>query len=64
MKLKHTRKPRTCSACASLIQKGELYSQRSQTVLFDKEGQSLNGGRTWEPLRLTKKVDFCKDCTP
>ena len=64
MKLKRTRKTRTCSSCASPIQKGELYGQRSQTVLFDKEGQSFNGGRTWEPFRLTKKVDFCKDCTP
>ena len=56
MKLKRSRKERSCSNCNSSIQKGELYGQRSKTILFDKEGQSFNGGRTWEPFRLSQKM--------
>ena len=64
MKLKKSRKEkRTCSVCSSSILKGELYAERSKTILSDPKGQSFNGGRTWEPLRLTKKVSICETCT-
>tara|TARA_R100001594_G_scaffold19766_3_gene38490 strand:+ start:4928 stop:5128 length:201 start_codon:yes stop_codon:yes gene_type:complete len=63
MKLKKSRKEkRTCSVCSSSILKGELYGERSKTILSDPKGQSFNGGRTWEPFRLTKKVSICKGC--
>ena len=64
MKLKKSRKnARTCASCNAPINKGDLYSQKSKTILFDKEGQSINNGRTWEPLRISKKLNFCEGCS-
>ena len=62
MKLKRSRKQRSCSECNSPIQKGELYGQRWKTIT-DKEGQSFNGGKTWIPLTLRHKLDICKECS-
>ncbi len=63
MKLKKSRKEkRTCSVCSSSILKGELYGERTKTILSGPQGQSFNGGRTWEPFRLTQKVSICKGC--
>ena len=63
LKLKKTRKARACSQCSKTINKGELYGSKSQTVIYDKEGQSFNGGRSWEPLRISKKIIFCEVCS-
>ena len=63
LKLKKTRKARACSQCSKTINKGELYGSKSQTVIYDKEGQSFNSGRSWEPLRISKKIIFCEVCS-
>ena len=63
MKLKKTRKIRTCSKCFNSIDKGLLYGSKSQTVIYDKKGQSFNGGRNWHPIRITKKIIFCEKCS-
>ena len=63
MKLKKSRKEkRICSVCSSSILKGELYGERTKANLSDPKGQSFNGGRTWEPFRLTQKVSICEVC--
>ena len=62
MKLKKTRKERKCSNCSCSINKGQFYGSKSKTVIYDKEGQSFNGGRSWEPLRISKTFIFCKSC--
>ncbi len=63
MKLKKSRKEkRICSVCSSSILKGELYGERTKAILSDPKGQSFNGGRTWEPFRLTQKVSICEVC--
>ena len=63
MKLKKSRKEkRTCSVCSSSILKGELYGERTKTILSGPQGQSFNGGRTWERFRITQKVSICKGC--
>ena len=63
MKLKKSRKEkRICSVCNSSILKGELYGERTKAILSDPKGQSFNGGRTWEPFRLTQKVSICEVC--
>ena len=63
MKLKKSRKEkRICSVCSSSIRKGELYGERTKAILSDPKGQSFNGGRTWEPFRLTQKVSICEVC--
>ncbi len=64
MKLKKSRKQkRTCSSCNAPIDKGQLYGSKSKTVIYDKEGQSFNGGKSWEPLRISKTIIFCEACS-
>tara|TARA_Y100000361_G_scaffold150822_1_gene167122 strand:+ start:1461 stop:1655 length:195 start_codon:yes stop_codon:yes gene_type:complete len=62
MKLKRSRENRVCHNCGAEINKGELYGSRSITIFSDPQGQSFNGGRDWEPCRLTEKVAICQKC--
>lgn len=61
-KLKATRKPRTCGQCGAAINKGDKYRQSTRTIASDPEGQSIDGGKTWTPYRLTKTIDLCQAC--
>lgn len=63
MKLKRTRKQRTCCNCQAPISKGAFYGQKTKTILNDPQGQSFNGGRSWEPFKLTQKLIFCESCS-
>ena len=64
MKLKKSRKlNRTCSSCNAPINKGQLYGSKSKTLIYDKEGQSFNGGRNWHPLRISETLIFCEACS-
>ena len=61
MKLKRTRKERTCHECKKTILKGQLYGQKTKTI-SDPQGQSLNGGRTWSAFQMSLKMDLCPRC--
>ena len=65
MKLKKTRKLRTCESCKEPINKGSLYGQKSKTILSDPKGQCI--GHEWNestafPLRISKKYYYCEAC--
>ena len=61
-KLKRSRRLRTCSNCSKTIEKGQLYSNKTESFT-DSEGQSLDGGQTWVPFTLTHKLTLCLNCT-
>jgi len=65
MKLKRTKKQRTCCNCQAPINKGAFYGQKTKTIT-DKKGQCI--GTDWNdstafPLTLTKKFIFCEGCS-
>ena len=63
MKLKKTRKERKCYQCKSLINKGDLYGQKSIALgeKVDGESQTVEGMYTVvHYMRIP--VDMCKFC--
>jgi len=63
MKLKKTRKERKCYECKSLINKGDLYGQKSIALgeTVDGESQTVEGMYTVvHYMRIP--VDMCKCC--
>ena len=61
MKLKRTRRERCCTKCKIKILKGDFYAQKSVSI-SDNQGQSIDGGKTWTPLKITAKKDICAKC--
>ena len=59
MKLKRTRKERTCKECGARIAKGDLYGQRTISI---SGHESINGGRDWYATRISAKRDICESC--
>ena len=59
MKLKRSRQERTCKQCGVTIAKGDLYGQRTKTLIGE---ESINGGKDWAPYRLSIKQDICQHC--
>jgi hypothetical protein len=63
MKLKATRKARTCHACKCSIVKGDKYGQRSITLGSKKDGQSESfEGMTLVVHQMRVNVSLCKEC--
>ena len=60
MKLKCSRKARTCKDCGVAIAKGDLYSQRTRSISAE---ESINGGKDWHPTRISFKIDICECCS-
>ena len=65
MKFKKTRKERVCSQCSNPILKGNLYGEKSKTIISDPKGQCI--GSEWNDntafaFRLSKKFDYCFRC--
>ena len=64
MKLKKTRKERTCYSCKSLINKGDLYGQKSIAL-----GEKVNGeSETFDGMNtvvhyMRIPVSMCKTCS-
>ena len=60
MKLKHSRKARTCKDCGVAIAKGDLYGQRTGSITGE---ESINGGKDWYHTRISFKIDICECCS-
>tara|TARA_Y100000356_G_C11029342_1_gene167660 strand:- start:273 stop:485 length:213 start_codon:yes stop_codon:yes gene_type:complete len=63
MKLKKSRYERTCKECKSIINKGDLYGQKTIALGSKKDGQS----ETYDGFAVTVHymripVDVCKNC--
>ena len=65
MKLKRTRKERTCHKCKKTILKNESYGQRSITLGSKKDGMTESFDRDKEAFvvhQMRIKVDICQEC--
>ena len=63
MKLKRTRKERTCHECKKTILKNESYGQRSITLGSKKDGESESfDGMYLVVHQMRIKVDICQEC--
>lgn len=60
MKLKRSRQARSCKDCGAVIAKGDLYGQRTKSIVGE---DSINGGKDWRPTRISFKVDVCECCS-
>ena len=65
MKLKRTRKERTCHECKKTILKNESYGQRSITLGSKQDGMTGSfdrdkGAFVIHQMRI--KVDICQEC--
>ena len=63
MKLKRTRKERTCHQCKKTILKNESYGQRSMTLGSKQDGQAETfDGSAIIVHQMRIKVDICQGC--
>jgi len=63
MKLKRTRKERTCHECKKTILKNESYGQRSITLGSKQDGESESfDGMYLVVHQMRIKVDICQEC--
>jgi len=65
MKLKATRKARTCHACKCSIIKGDKYGQRSITLGSKKDGMTDSFDRdkgAFVVHQMRVNVSLCKEC--
>jgi len=65
MKLKTTRKERTCHSCKCLIAKGDQYGQRSITLGSKKDGWTDSFDRdkgAFVVHQMRIKVPMCSEC--
>ena len=63
MKLKRTRKERTCHQCKKTILKNESYGQRSVTLGSKQDGESESfNGMYLVVHQMRIKVDICQEC--
>jgi len=63
MKLKRTRKERTCHECKKTILKNDSYGQRSITLGSKKDGESESfDGDYLVVHQMRIKVDICQGC--
>ena len=63
MKLKRTRKERTCHECKKTILKNESYGQRSITLGSKQDGESVSfDGMYLVVHQMRIKVDICQEC--
>lgn len=63
MKLKRTRKERTCHECKKTILKNESYGQRSITLGSKQDGESESfDGMYLVVHQMRIKVDICQGC--
>ena len=63
MKLKRTRKKRTCHECKKTILKNESYGQRSVTLGSKQDGESESfDGNYLVVHQMRIKVDICQGC--
>jgi len=64
MKLKRTRKDRTCHQCKKKILKGESYGQRSITLGSKEDGQAESfNGEYLVVHQMRLKASICKECS-
>ena len=63
MKLKRTRKERTCHECKKTILKNESYGQRSITLGSKQDGESESfDGMYLVVHQMRIKVNICQEC--
>ena len=63
MKLKRTRRERTCHECKKKIFKGDSYGQRSITLGSKQDGQAETfDGHAIIVHQMRIKVDICQEC--
>ena len=63
MKLKRTRRERTCHKCKKTILKNESYGQRSITLGSKQNGESESfDGMYLVVHQMRIKVDICQEC--
>lgn len=63
MKLKRTRKERSCHECKKKIFKGDSYGQRSITLGSKQDGQSESfNGDYLVVHQMRVNVSVCKEC--
>ena len=63
MKLKKTRKERSCHTCKKKIFKGESYGQKSITLGSKQDGQAETfDGSAIIVHQMRIKVDICQEC--
>ena len=65
MKLKRTRKERTCHECKKKIFKGDSYGQRYMTLGSKQDGMTESFDRDKEAFvvhQMRIKVDICQEC--
>ena len=67
MKLKRTRKERTCKACGAHIAKGDFYGQRSTTITGGNSDEDSLSDYAIENKaivieRLVVRQDICQSC--
>ena len=63
MKLKRTRKERTCHQCKKTILKNESYGQKSITLGSKQDGESESfDGMYLVVHQMRIKVDICQEC--
>ena len=66
MKLKRTRKERTCKKCGAYIAKGDLYAQSTITISGKPEEADLKDYEREYPVtfieRISIKQDICQAC--
>ena len=63
MKLKRTRRERTCHECKKTILKNDSYGQRSITLGSKQDGESESfNGMYLVVHQMRIKVDICQEC--
>lgn len=69
MKLKKTRKERTCSTCLRTIKRKELYGQKSKSIAIrgtcwtvDDRPKEEIPDWAWETSYIKKMITFCEAC--
>ena len=63
MKLKRTRRERTCHECKKTILKNESYGQRSITLGSKQDGESESfDGMSLVVHQMRIKGDICQEC--